>query len=85
MKTVIDDAMQVLAKTGIKCQRVQTRPDYSAFLVAQESNRKAYFLWRKMSQDDFQFMGAKFWVGNEPTEGSTEKNLIMAICKVQNL
>jgi hypothetical protein len=30
-------------------------------------------------------MGAKFWVGNEPTEGSTEKNLIMAICKVQNL
>jgi hypothetical protein len=38
-----------------------------------------------MSQDDFQFMGAKFWVGNEPTEGSTEKNLIMAICKVQNL
>jgi hypothetical protein len=57
MKTVIDDAMQVLAKTGIKCQRVQTRPDYSAFLVAHESNRKAYFLWRKMSQDDFQFMG----------------------------
>jgi predicted mannosyl-3-phosphoglycerate phosphatase (HAD superfamily) len=85
MKTVIDDAMKVLANTGIKCERVQTRAEYSAFLVARENNRKAYFLWRKMSQDDFQFMGAKFWVGNEPTEGSTEKNLIMAICKTQNL
>jgi hypothetical protein len=38
-----------------------------------------------MSQDDYQFMGAKFWADDQPTLGATERNLIMAISKVQNL
>jgi len=77
--------MSVLGNTGIRCYRVETRPEYSAFVISNNTTRKAYFLWKKMSQDDFQFMGAKFWVDNEPTIGSTEKNLIMAISKAQNL
>jgi hypothetical protein len=85
MKTVIDDTMAVLASTGIDCERIETRPGFFGFLIKREPNRKAYFVWRSMSQDDYQFMGAKFWADDQPTLGATERNLIMAISKVQNL
>jgi len=85
MKTVIDDTMAVLENTGIKCQAVQTKPGYQGFLIKTEPNSHAYFVWKNISQGDFQFVGAKFWADNQPNLGATERNLIMAICKVQNL
>ena len=85
MKTVIEDTMAVLAFTGINCQIVKTQPGYKGFVVKTQPNSHAYFVWKSMSQEDYQFMGAKFWADNQPTLGATERNLIMAVNKVQNL
>lgn len=85
MKTVIDDTMAVLSNTGFTCQVVKTQPGFKGFVVKTKPDNNAYFVWKNMSEEDFQFVGAKFWADNQPTLGATERNLIMAISKVQNL
>lgn len=77
--------MMVLESTGIRCQTVQTKPGFQGFVVKTEPNSHAYFVWKNMSNEDFQFVGAKFWADNQPALGATERNLIMAISKVRNL
>lgn len=85
MQTVIEDTIAVLATSGVSCKAVKTQPGYRGFVAETTPNNHVYFVWKNMSQEDFQFIGAKFWTDSHPALGATERNLIMAINKIQNL